>query len=151
MESNGNLAHFTVFASMQRTRVMHENRLISRVNLPLFTLIVRQGKVYETLIMRSWTWVKKKRKKFVTWNVTETRKNGNVMTEMWRKHDRSFPTRKHDWNASRPWKTRSPCRNVTDISNLPFPSSLQNTETRYFVLCTLISQPWHDRWQWECI
>ena len=45
---------------MQRARVMHENRLISRVNLPLFTLIVRQGKVYETLIMRSWTWVKKK-------------------------------------------------------------------------------------------
>ena len=63
---NGNLAHFTVFASMQRARVMYENRLISRVNLPLFTLIVRQGKVYETLIMRSWTWVKKKRKKFVT-------------------------------------------------------------------------------------
>ena len=63
MESNGNLAHFTVFASMQRARVMHENRLISRVNLPLFTLIVRQGKVYETLIMRSWTWVKKKKKK----------------------------------------------------------------------------------------
>ena len=26
------------------------------------TLIVRQGKVYETLIMRSWTWVKKKKK-----------------------------------------------------------------------------------------
>ena len=52
---------------MQRARGMHENRLISRVNLPLFTLIVRQGKVYETLIMRSWTWVqKKKRKKFVT-------------------------------------------------------------------------------------
>ena len=25
--------------------------------------------------------------------------------------------------------------NVTDISNFPFPSSLQNTETRYFVLC----------------
>ena len=24
--------------------------------------------------------------------------------------------------------------NVTDISNFPFPSSLQNTETRYFVL-----------------
>ena len=47
---------------MQRARVMHENRLISRVNLPLFTLIVRQGKVYETLIMRSWTWVKKKEK-----------------------------------------------------------------------------------------
>ena len=47
---------------MQRARVMHENRLISRVNLPLFTLIVRQGKVYETLIMRSWTWVKKKKK-----------------------------------------------------------------------------------------
>ena len=48
---------------MQRARVMHENRLISRVNLPLFTLIVRQGKVYETLIMRSWTWVKKKEEK----------------------------------------------------------------------------------------
>ena len=62
MESNGNLAHFTVFVSMQRARVMHENRLISRVNLPSFTLIVRQGKVYETLIMRSWTWVKKKEK-----------------------------------------------------------------------------------------
>ena len=24
--------------------------------------------------------------------------------------------------------------NVTDISNFPFPSGLQNTETRYFVL-----------------
>ena len=73
---------------------------ISRVNLPLFTLIVRKGKFSETLIMRSWTWVKK-RKKFVTWNVTETRKNGHVITEMWRKHDRSFPSRKHDGNASR--------------------------------------------------
>ena len=28
---------------------------------------------------------------------------------MWGKHDRSFPTRKHDGNASRPRKTRSPC------------------------------------------
>ena len=27
---------------------------------------------------------------------------------------------------------------MTDISNFPFPSSLQNTETRYFVLCNLI-------------
>ena len=27
--------------------------------------------------------------------------------------------------------------NVTDISNFPFPSSFQNTETRYFVLCIL--------------
>ena len=27
IESNGNLAHFTVFASMQRARVMRENRL----------------------------------------------------------------------------------------------------------------------------
>ena len=35
--------------------------------------------------------------------------NGNVITEMWRKHDRSFSTRKHDGNESRPWKTRSPC------------------------------------------
>ena len=25
---------------------------------------------------------------------------------------------------------------MTDISNFPFPSSLQNTETRYFVLCS---------------
>ena len=50
-----------------------------------------------------------KRKKYVTWIVTETRKNGNVITEMWRKHDRSFPTRKHDGDASRPWKTWSPC------------------------------------------
>ena len=24
---------------------------------------------------------------------------------------------------------------MTDISNFPFPSSFQNTETRYFVLC----------------
>ena len=72
MESNANLAHFTVFASMQRARVMHENRLISRVNLPLFTLIVRQGKVYETLIMRSWTWVKKKKKK-----IRHLKRNGN--------------------------------------------------------------------------
>ena len=57
---------------MQRTRVMHENRLISRVNLPLFTLIVRQGKVYETLMMRSWTWVKKKKKIF-----RHLKRNGN--------------------------------------------------------------------------
>ena len=56
---------------MQRARVMHENRLISRVNLPLFTLIVRQGKVYETLIMRSWTWVKKKKK------IRHLKRNGN--------------------------------------------------------------------------
>ena len=56
---------------MQRARVMHENRLISRVNLPLFTLIVRQGKVYETLIMRSWTWVKKKKK------IHHLKRNGN--------------------------------------------------------------------------
>ena len=58
---------------MQRTRVLvHENRLISRVNLHLFTLIVRQGKVYETLIMRSWTWVKKKKKK-----IRHLKRNGN--------------------------------------------------------------------------
>ena len=35
------------------------NGPISRVNLPLFTLIVRKGKVSETLILRFWTWVKK--------------------------------------------------------------------------------------------
>ena len=59
-----------------------------------------------------------------------------MTTEKWRKHDRSFPTRKHNRNACRPWKTRSPCfrSHVTDLSNLTFPSSLQNTETRYFVL-----------------
>ena len=36
--------------------------------------------------------------------------------------------------------------NVTDISNFPFPSSLQNTETRYFVL-------WTYSWKscWGCI
>ena len=34
--------------------------------------------------------------KNVTGNVAETRKNGNVITDMWRKHDRSFPTRKHN-------------------------------------------------------
>ena len=58
--------------------------------------------------MRYWTWVKEKEEKRHL-NVTETRKNANVITEMWRKHDRSFPTRKHDGKASRPWKTRSPC------------------------------------------
>ena len=58
---------------MQLTRVMHENRLISGVNLPLFTLIVRQGKVYETLIMRSWTLVKKKKKK----KIRHLKRNGN--------------------------------------------------------------------------
>ena len=57
---------------MQLARVMHDNRLISTVNLPLFTLIVRQGKVYETLIMRSWTWVKKKKKK-----IRHLKRNGN--------------------------------------------------------------------------
>ena len=86
---------------MQRARVFNAlepfNGPISRVNLPLFTLIVRKAKISETFIMRSWTWV--------TGNVMETRKNGNVLTEMWRKHDRSFPTRKHNGNASRPWTT----------------------------------------------
>ena len=41
---------------MQRARVMHENRLISRVNLPLLTLIVHKAKISERFIMRSWPW-----------------------------------------------------------------------------------------------
>ena len=48
IENNRNLAHFTVVASMQRARVSNAwqpfNGPISRVNLPLFTLIVRKCK-----------------------------------------------------------------------------------------------------------
>ena len=40
-----------------------------------------------------------KKKKHLTGNVTERRKNGNVITEMRRKHDRSFSTRKHNGYA----------------------------------------------------
>ena len=124
IENSRSLAHFTVVASMQRARVSNAwqpfNGPISRVNLPLFTLIVRKckDKISETFIVRSWTWVFSKN---VSGNITETRTNGNVITEMWRKHDHSFPTRKPNGNASRPWKTRSP--------------SFRREETwRYFVL-----------------
>ena len=55
------------------------NGPISRVNLPLFTLIERKGKVSETLILRFWTWVKnlkrngnKKERKCDNRNVAET-------------------------------------------------------------------------------
>ena len=63
IENSRNLAHFTVVASMQRARVLNAwepfNGPISRVNLPLFTFIVRncKDKISETFIVRSWTWV----------------------------------------------------------------------------------------------
>ena len=63
IENSCNLAHITVVASMQRERVLNAwqpfNGPISRVNLPLFTLNVRncKYKISETFIVRSWTWV----------------------------------------------------------------------------------------------
>ena len=69
---NLELPHFTVVASMQRALVFNAwepfNGPISRVNLPLFTLIVRKGKISETYVMRSWTWV---------WKKTSPERNGN--------------------------------------------------------------------------
>ena len=66
---------------------------ISRVNLPLFTLIECKGKVSETFILRSWTWVKKKKK------IRHLKRNGNKkerkcdnrnVAETWRKRDPSM-------------------------------------------------------------
>ena len=95
------------------------NDPISRVNLPLFTLIVCKGKVSETSILRSWTCVKKK--------IRHLKRNGN-------KKERKC----HNRNVAETWRKRVPSMknqitmfpqrvNVTDISNFPFPSSLQQT------------------------
>ena len=102
------------------------NGPISRVNLFSFTLIVRKGKV-ETLIMRSWTWVKK-REKIHHLKRNENKKgrkfepNRNV-TETW-----SFvsdaETRRKRVLSMENWITMFPHGgNLTDISNFPFPSS----------------------------
>ena len=48
----------------------------------------------------------KKKKKYVTGNVTETRNNGNVITEM---PDGNAIVRFKRGNELRPWKTRSLC------------------------------------------
>ena len=150
------------------------NGPISRVNLPSFTLIVRKGEV-ETLIMRPWTWVKKRE------NIYHLKRNENKkgrkfepnrnVTETW-----SFvsdaETRRKRVPSMENWITMFPHGgNLTEISNFPFPSSLQNTETRYFVPCDMCAQVnslldnlvprvfvpyctcWlsdRRRWVWEC-
>ena len=100
IESNGNLAHLTVVTCNVTSASNREpsNGAISKVSLSLFTLIVCKGKISETMIMRS-----KEKEKI---REEYQKRNGNKKERkcdnrnVWRKHDRSFPTRKHDGNAS---------------------------------------------------
>lgn len=68
----------------------------------------KERHIYEALIMRSWSWIKKRRKeketRYFTGNVTETKKKKrhthNVITELRWKDDRSFPVQKRHGNGN---------------------------------------------------
>ena len=97
IESNGNLSqilHITDVNARKYTTVTKQPDLESKQNLPLLTLIIHRGKISETLIMRSQTWVKKRKE------IRHRKRKGNKEERKYdnrnagRKRDRSFQTQK---------------------------------------------------------